>query len=386
LSDKKKILVFIDWFLPGYKAGGPIQSCANLIAHLKNDFDFSVITRDTDYCETLSYPNIKSDEWNVLPDGTRVYYISKNNLNKKTIENLIATERFDTAYLNGIYSFYFSLLPLYFLKSKIKNQKSKIIIAARGMLANSAIAVKKTKKKFFIFISKQIGLFNNVLFHATTAEEARDIKNIFTNAEIKIAPNLPKKTAKIELVKRNKTVGTVRLINIARISPEKNLKYALEILSKVKSKVEFDFYGPIYNEEYWNECKSIIAAMPENIKVSYKNSIVPEKIISTFSDYHFMLMPTRGENFGHIILEAMSSGCPVVISDQTPWKDLENKKIGWDIPLSNPEKFIKTIEKTTVLTQEEYNQWSKSAYNFAQTIINNKEAVEQNKNLFFGTD
>ena len=71
---KKTVLIFIDWFLPGYKAGGPIRSVANLITHLRNDFKFLVITRNTDYCETIPYKEIQSDQWNILPDGIRVYY------------------------------------------------------------------------------------------------------------------------------------------------------------------------------------------------------------------------------------------------------------------------------------------------------------------------
>ena len=106
MTDKKKILVFIDWYLPGYKAGGPIQSCSNLIAHLGKEYDFSVVTRDTDYCETIPYANIKSNEWNIV-DGTRVYYFSSDTLNKKNIQHLLNTENYDTVYLNGI----FSLIP-----------------------------------------------------------------------------------------------------------------------------------------------------------------------------------------------------------------------------------------------------------------------------------
>ena len=76
-TNKKKIVVLIDWYLPGYKAGGPIQSVANIVARLKGDFDFAIITDDTDANETKPYPNIKSNEWNVLADGTRVYYFSQ---------------------------------------------------------------------------------------------------------------------------------------------------------------------------------------------------------------------------------------------------------------------------------------------------------------------
>ena len=75
LKTKKTILLFIDWYLPGYKAGGPIQSCANLVNHLNNDYCFKIITRNTDYCETIPYQDIKSNEWNIVNQNTHIYYI-----------------------------------------------------------------------------------------------------------------------------------------------------------------------------------------------------------------------------------------------------------------------------------------------------------------------
>ena len=81
--NKERILVFIDWYLPGFRAGGPIRSCANLVEHLKDEFDFSIITRNTDYMETIPYPSVKSDQWNILDDGTRIYYFSEENISKK---------------------------------------------------------------------------------------------------------------------------------------------------------------------------------------------------------------------------------------------------------------------------------------------------------------
>ncbi len=37
---KPKVLIFIDWFTPGYKAGGPTTSNVNIVNHLSDDFDF----------------------------------------------------------------------------------------------------------------------------------------------------------------------------------------------------------------------------------------------------------------------------------------------------------------------------------------------------------
>jgi len=110
--------VFIDWYLPGYKAGGPIRSCANLVEHLGSEFEFSIVTRNSDYTESTAYPDIISDAWNLQPDGSRIYYFSEEKLQGKNIRHLISTTEYDAVYLNGIYSVYFTLYPLIYLRKK----------------------------------------------------------------------------------------------------------------------------------------------------------------------------------------------------------------------------------------------------------------------------
>lgn len=376
---KKKILVFIDWFLPGYRAGGPIQSCANMIEHLKDEFDFSIVTRDTDYCETNSYPNIKNNEWNFLPNGTRVFYFSSDKLNSSAMKKIIQSAEYDIAYLNGIYSYQFTILPLFFLKRKNK----KIIIAVRGMLADGAVAQKKFKKRIFLFIAKTLGLFNKVTFQASSEKEKEEVKKYFgEKISIQVAPNLPKKNISTNNFHRAKMNGELRLINIARIAPEKNFKFALEILKEIKGKVVFDFYGPIYNKTYWQECEQIIRSLSKNISANYRGSVESHLISKILSEYHFLFMPSLGENFGHIILEALSCGCPVIISDQTPWKNLEEKNLGWDIFLSDQKKIVAIIEKCIAMKQGEYDLLSSSSYKFASSFINNPEMINLNRALF----
>lgn len=376
---KKKILIFIDWYLPGYKAGGPIQSVANLVAHFKDEFDFLIVTRDTDYCETIPYKSIKSDEWNES-DGVRVFYISQKNLSRKTVKNIIRKTEFDTVYLNGIFSLYFTLLPLVLLRKK---HNKRVVIAARGMFAESALGVKRTKKAFFLRAVKVLNLFDKVIFHATNEIEKKDIrKNLGEKYEVRVAANLPQKSTVKELPKRYKTTDVLRIVNVARIAPEKNLLYALRVLKNVTQNIEFDFYGPIYSQEYWNECKAEMDALPQNIRAIYKGSIESDKVLSLFSDYHFLFMPTQGENFGHIILQSLMTGCPVIISDQTPWKKLSDKNIGFDLPLNSLTVFSNKIDELARMNQEEYDKMSTSAFNFATEYVNNIEIIEQNRHLF----
>lgn len=381
MKPKKKILVFIDWFTPGYKAGGPIQSCANLIEHLKDNFEFSVITRDTDYCETRPYPSVRSNEWNLLREGLKVYYFSADKLNKKNISAILRNEKFDRVFLNSVFSFYFTLYPLWILK---KFGFRHTTLASRGMFAKSALAIKPFKKKIFLLAAKSVKLFNNVTFNASSLQEENEIKNALgNNTMVKIAANLPKKNILQPFKFRVKYPGSLKLINIARISPEKNLKYALEILLTAKQRICFDIYGPVYNKQYWSACKEVIAQMPKNISINYKGAIQNDEIARTMLDYHFMFMPTLGENFGHIIIESLCSGTPVIISDNTIWRNTNNKPaIGWNIPLEQKELFKDTIESCLQMNQKEYNKMSENAYKHAVLYYENSDLTKENMELF----
>ena len=380
IKSKSKVLIFIDWFLPGDKAGGPIRSCANLMDHLGNDFDFSVVTRDTDYTETKSYSGITSDAWNILPDGKRVYYISANQLNKETISKLLSEEKYDVVYLNGIWSQAFTAWPMKQLKKS--KFKGKVIVAARGMLAPSALAIKATKKKMYLYFIKWRNDFSNVIFHATNLQEASDIRKVIGDKnQIVIAGNLPRKISE-STQHTSKSTDKLRIISVARIAPEKNTLYAIEVLSKVKVAVESDFYGPIYNEEYWKECKAATEKLPSNVKLNFMGPIPSENILNTLAKYDLFFLPTRGENFGHVILESLQAGTPVLISDQTPWKNLESLKVGWDLPLESQEKFVKIIEGMVNLQIEEFKKLSENAIRFSEDYATSEKLIEENKKLF----
>ena len=95
-----------------------------------------------------------------------------------------------------------------------------------------------------------------------------------------------------------------------------------------------------------------------------------------------MLLPTTGENFGHTILESFMAGCPVIISDQTPWKKLAQAGIGLDIPLKDPDVFRAGIEHFAALGPVDFEVYSDKAYKFAWDYCANPEMLGENRNLF----
>ena len=375
--------MFIDWYLPGYRAGGPIRSCANMIEHLKDDLDFSVVTSDTDYHETRPYPGIRSNEWTVLPDKTRIFYFSKDKLTAQNIRKILDEEKYDCVYLNGIFSKMFTLVPLLYFK---KQKQKRVIIASRGMFAKGALSVKPVKKKFFLLYARMTRLFSGVTFHASSEQEKKDImQNTGAGANVYVAPNLPRKAKLDGIAEKIKAAGELKLICLSRISPEKNTRFAVEAVAELKGNVTLDIYGTVNNKTYWEECQALIRKLPQNIRVNYAGSLPGSEVLPVFRNYHFLLMPSLGENFGHSILESLMTATPVIISDQTMWKGLEVKKAGFDIPLRDRKRFISTLQKCVGMGGDEYRQWSAGALVMARSFIANDSAARQNRELFSNT-
>lgn len=306
---------------------------ANMVDYLGDRYDFYIVTRNTDYTETVPYAGVTSNQWVEFAPAVKVFYCSVEYQNLSSYRKLIKSEKFDVVYVNGIYSWKFSILPLIALR-KFAGKK---IVASRGMLAQSAIDVKGGKKKLFLRLVKWLNLYKGVTFHATNEREKEDIKReIGLRSMVVIADNLPKKGMP-EIKTLSKKEGELRLLSLARISPEKNTLYALECLKElgeIEGEINFDLYGQIYNQTYWEECKAIISQLPKNINVTYKGIVDAERVGVTIQHYHVMFLPSRGENFGHVILESFMAGRPVLISDQTPWKNLEKEQCGWALRLN----------------------------------------------------
>ena len=187
---KKKILIFIDWYLPGYKAGGPIQSIANLVNHLDDELDISIVTSNKDLGMNTPYADLTFNTW-LNRDNYRVIYLDEANQNSNMYRKLLTEHHYNAIYLNSLFSVRFTLLPLW---AAIK-LKSEIVLAPRGMLGEGALNIKKIKKQLFLALFKFLKIAKRVTWHATAETESEEIKQHFGNdVKISIAPNLSSNT------------------------------------------------------------------------------------------------------------------------------------------------------------------------------------------------
>ena len=379
MSAKKTILILCDWFLPGYLAGGPIQSIATLTKQLGDAIDFKIITTDRDFKSKKPYENIAINTWTNY-DGRAVFYISPENMNSEFVLKLIQETPHDIIYMNSLYSRLFTILPLKWrLQKKIQ---SKIVLAPRGMLRDRALAVKPIKKHLFLFYAHFTGLFKNIHWQSTSKQESKEIKKrIGQNVHLTEVSNLPANSCEVKLIEKQK--GQLRLCFIARIVDIKNLNFAIDVLKEVKhGNVIFDIYGPKEDEDYWLICVNNAKLLPNNISFNYKSVLKPEEICSTMNQYHALFLPTQTENFGHVIVEALKIGRLVVISDQTPWRHLQNDYAGFDISLDDKVKFIEAIGMLINLNQSEFDAMSKTCISYINHQLNLEEIKAQYLKLF----
>jgi glycosyltransferase involved in cell wall biosynthesis len=368
----------VDWYLPGYKAGGPIRSVANLVKRL--DLEFSIVTSDRDHGSEEAYPDMPLNKWVHGVYNERVMYLTADQQKRKVYSRILKEDNYDVIYLNSLFSKNFTLQPLRAIKRSGQNQK--VLLAPRGMLKKGALSIKKNKKRLFLATARKMGLFKNLIWHATNEAEKKEVELHFPGAHIRVAPNLVAGKSQPHF-SPNKTPGELKLVTIARVSKEKNILGALDYVlesNPALGNIQWDIYGAFENEEYYERCKEL-ATQARHATIRFMGEIPHQEIPETLKNYHFFYLPTLGENFGHSIVEAWLTSTPVIISDRTPWHGLEDQRCGWELPLER-HLFSEIINHSIRLPQSDYEEWSKGAHAKGKSVIMNKSYVRENYDLF----
>jgi glycosyltransferase involved in cell wall biosynthesis len=362
---KKTILIVYEYFFPGYKAGGPIQSLVNLVLTLQHEYTFKVVTTAYDMHAIEPYPNIKLNSWNTVQlapntQSIEVWYSATPKISIGTFKKIIQQSNASTVYINGLFTQWFTQ-PLV-LKKSIQLKGVEIIICPRGMLQAGALSVKPLKKKLFLSAFKKALLFKGVRWHATNEEEAADIqKNIHRNAKSIVAYNIPKPPV-IQVKSSTKQAGNLSLVYLSLITQKKNLLLLMEVLKNCSANIQLAIYGPIKDKAYWQQCELLIQQMPSNITIEYKGDVQPFEVQVTIAQYDAFVLLTKGENFGHALFEALSCGRPIITSHFTPWNNLQEKQAGWNVDIQQPSAIVTLMNQLAEQDSTQWNNYCNNAY------------------------
>lgn len=351
LGKKPVILVFSRYYLPGYRAGGPVRSLSNLVKALGLNYDFRIVCFDRDHGSEQRYTDIEIGQWQ-RQGGAMIRYASSNELGFAFYRKMLRETQPDMIYINSLFDRAFSMKPFLALGFGLSTP---ILITPRGELSTGALSIKAWRKKIYLYIVKVLGLYAHVYWHACSMPEAELISQCFSpsSGKLFLASNLPE-TAQLSIQRnRTKLPGKLRVVIAARVSPMKNTLAAIRMVRQLSGDIELDLWGLLEDQDYWEVCKKQIVLSPPGLKINYRGEVEHEKLRALLQDYDVMLLPTLGENFGHSIIEALDAGLPVVISDRTPWRDIQQAGVGIDIPLEEEDAFVRALMKYQAMGEKE---------------------------------
>ena len=379
----KNLLCFTARYLPGFQGGGPAKSISNIVSSCKEDINFLIITNHRDAYEKEQYKGIIENKWNRKFD-CNIFYWRFNFISFIKVIKIILRDDIKTCYFNSFFSFRFTILPLFILRSLRKDLR--IILAPRGEFSYSALKSKSLKKQFYLNLFLFLRFYKYIEFHATSKDE---IENIIKYLPIKyekisFIKNLHSNYTNISKSSIRNSSGELKIIFLSRVTPMKNLDFAIEVLSQIPKNIsiKFDIYGVIADKIYWNKCLQKIKNMPKNIICNYLGAVKPSQVLPIFRRYDLLFLPSLGENFGHVIPEALSQGTSVLTSNQVPWDVMNNYLCGWCLSLDDKKNFIDIIIRFSKFNNVQYEQQRKRCLDFSKDNFLNKKDIKKYKSLF----
>ncbi len=353
-SPRMRIFIILDWYLPGYRSGGPVRSIANLVERLGTHFEFFIVTRNCDFRDSTPYRGIPLDRWMDVGRGNVSY---TRSIGLSTVRRCIREVQPDVIYLNSLFAP--STLKVLLLRLFRLIPPVPFLLAARGQLSPGALSIKPGKKSAYLRIVRWAGLYNGLSWHATSEAERQDIsRTIHPTGYIYFVPNLP--SANVSGASQShKSSGNASFIFVSRLSPKKNLQFALRAFLRLPGTASFDIYGPVDDLDYWQtQCVPLVNMASGRLQIAYHGPIPNGEVPALLASRHFFVLPTLDENFGHAIVEAMMAGCPPVTSDRTPWRGLAEHGVGWDLPLDALERWTEVMQECVDMDQDAYAKMS----------------------------
>lgn len=312
------IVVLTHFFLPAVKAGGPVRSLASLTAS-GIGHRVRVLTGDRDLGDSRPMSGVARGVWTRHGSG-QVMYFDAGDI-RTLWRALVALRALSPShiYVNSLFAVTTGLLPLLLARLRLLGS-GRIVLAPRGQLDPGALALSATRKRVVLCLLQVLWILDGIRWHATSELEVRHIRHVVgDDAEICLALPLPEMA--VMGTDRVRPSGPLRLLFLSRISPKKGLDTLLLSLAAVLEPVCLDVYGPIDDANYAATCEAIASQLPAVHQVTFHGTVAHDRVGHLMQGADAFVLPTQGENFGHAIFEALTAGCPVVLTPTTPWTE-----------------------------------------------------------------
>ncbi len=353
--DSRPIVVLTHFFAPAVKAGGPVQSLAEL-AESELGHRIRVLTGDRDLGDSRPMPGVTRGRWTRHGSGQVMYFDAGD---VRTLWRALVILRAlspSHIYVNSLFGVTTGLLPLVLAKLRLLGA-GRIVLAPRGQLDTGALALSATRKRVVLRLLQFLRLLDGIRWHATSELEVRHIRQVVgVDADVCLVLPLPEMA--VMGGDRLSPSVPLRLLFLSRISPKKGLDTLLLSLEAVPEPVCLDIYGPSDDASYAAKCEALASQLPAVHRVTFRGSVPHERVGQLMQAADVFVLPTQGENFGHAIFEALAAGCPVVLTPTTPWTEAVRGGAGWLVDAGDVMGLAQVLSAAAGTTEADFRRKS----------------------------
>lgn len=237
-----------------------------------------------------------------------------------------------------------------------------VVWSPHGELSPAALQFRPHLKRFLLIIFKRC--CSGVLFHATCAEEANQIRHHF-------GPNVRvgERRTTMELPTVAVRVAQRYLLFVGRLHRIKAIDRLLEALGTSTLFRESDYSlviaGPETDTVYAQELKALVIRLGLSEKVSFVGLVQGSRKEQLYADARILILPSHSENFGNVVIESLAQGTPVIASANTPWQVLEQEGAGRWVP-NEPASLRQAIESFLTMPPDPYECYRERAISLAR--------------------
>ena len=353
-----KVLFPLHLFFPS-RIGGPANTlywlCKGLV---KNGHKVTVVATKMGIDDEW----VKIDEWMVV-DGIKARYCNTESkfsfsVIRHSIEEMANA---DTVVFSSI-----CLIQNLFLAVTARIRGKQIVWSPRGELFDTAVQGNKAKRFYFSLLRFLLGKY--ILFHATSDAEKNAIQYYFPKSKVVIIPNYMELPAR-QFVDSNYT----DFLFVGRIAPLKALDKLIEGLAQSKlfknSQYRFVLVGGVEKqfEEYYKRLIDQVEGLGLKDKVLFAGSMTGKSKFQAYASARYSFLVSNSENFGNVVIEALSQGTPVVASKGTPWESLPKQHAGFWIN-NSPKEIGEIVDIIIKQPDEEYYKYREGAWNYSRAF------------------
>ena len=352
-------------------SGGAVTSTLNSYGFLRErGIDIDMVTLRP-YSDDDAYLGGGYDGINALPFDGKTQFVYSKNL-KKFLES---NRGYDIYHANGIWTY-----PTYKTIRVARKEDKPCIVTIHGMLNRDALKMTSFKKQIFLKLFQKQDLQSVAYIHATSEYEAECIRELGITTPIAVIPN---GVIDCKLKHSFSIDGIVRFGFVGRTDPVKNIDILLSTWQKLGNytkNCQLAIIGGGNDSEYSKKLHTFVSEHNMN-NVVFTGLLSKEKALREMAKLDYLILPSRSENFGMVIPEALSMGIPCIASKGTPWNELNTHNCGWWID-GNEDSLCDAIKNALNTPTEEYNLMATNGVDLVMSKYSIDKTVDKLINLY----